>query len=180
VENRYCWKFRFIVKFIALLRGGETMPKGMGKVVAQNKKANHDFSIEETFEAGIVLQGTEIKSIRNGRANLKDSYARVEGGEVFLHNMHVSPYEQGNRYNHEPLRTRKLLLHKREIANLIGATKEEGYALVPLKMYLKNGYAKVLIGLGKGKKKYDKREDLKKKEAKRDIERAFRDRQKDY
>jgi SsrA-binding protein len=162
------------------LRGGETMPKGMGKVVAQNKKANHDFSIEETYEAGIVLQGTEIKSIRNGRANLKDSYARVEGGEVFLHNMHVSPYEQGNRYNHEPLRTRKLLLHKREIAKLIGATKEEGYALVPLKMYLKNGYAKVLIGLGKGKKKYDKREDLKKKEAKRDIERAFRDRQKDY
>lgn len=156
------------------------MPKGMGKVVAQNKKANHDFSIEETFEAGIVLQGTEIKSIRNGRANLKDSYARVEGGEVFLHNMHVSPYEQGNRYNHEPLRTRKLLLHRREIAKLIGATKEEGYALVPLKMYLKNGYAKVLIGLGKGKKKYDKREDLKKKEAKRDIERAFRDRQKDY
>lgn len=162
------------------MRGGETMPKGMGKVVAQNKKANHDFSIEETYEAGIVLQGTEIKSIRNGRANLKDSYARVEGGEVFLHNMHVSPYEQGNRYNHEPLRTRKLLLHKREIAKLIGATKEEGYALVPLKMYLKNGYAKVLIGLGKGKKKYDKREDLKKKEAKRDIERAFRDRQKDY
>ncbi|MBZ5753050.1 SsrA-binding protein SmpB [Metabacillus rhizolycopersici] len=156
------------------------MPKGMGKVVAQNKKANHDFSIEETFEAGIVLQGTEIKSIRNGRANLKDSYARVEGGEVFLHNMHVSPYEQGNRYNHEPLRTRKLLLHRREIAKLIGATKEEGYALVPLKMYLKNGYAKVLIGLGKGKKKYDKREDLKKKEARRDIERAFRDRQKDY
>jgi SsrA-binding protein len=156
------------------------MPKGMGKVVAQNKKANHDFSIEETYEAGIVLQGTEIKSIRNGRANLKDSYARVEGGEVFLHNMHVSPYEQGNRYNHEPLRTRKLLLHNREIVKLIGATKEEGYALVPLKMYLKNGYAKVLIGLGKGKKKYDKREDLKKKEAKRDIERAFRDRQKDY
>jgi SsrA-binding protein len=162
------------------LRGGDTMPKGMGKVVAQNKKANHDFSIEETYEAGIVLQGTEIKSIRNGRANLKDSYARVEGGEVFLHNMHVSPYEQGNRYNHEPLRTRKLLLHNREIVKLIGATKEEGYALVPLKMYLKNGYAKVLIGLGKGKKKYDKREDLKKKEAKRDIERAFRDRQKDY
>ncbi|MBM7605953.1 SsrA-binding protein [Metabacillus crassostreae] len=154
------------------------MPKGMGKVVAQNKKANHDFSIEETFEAGIVLQGTEIKSIRNGRANLKDSYARIDRGEVFLLNMHVSPYEQGNRYNHDPLRTRKLLLHKKEIVKLIGATKEDGYALVPLKMYLKNGYAKVLIGLGKGKKKYDKREDLKKKEAKRDIERAFRERQK--
>jgi SsrA-binding protein len=155
------------------------MPKGTGKVLAQNKKANHDFSIEETYEAGIVLQGTEIKSIRNGRVQLKDSFARVEHGEVYLHNMHISPYEQGNRYNHEPLRTRKLLLHRREIVKLIGATKEEGYALVPLKMYLKNGYAKVLIGLGKGKRKYDKREDLKKKEAKRDIERAFRDRQKE-
>jgi SsrA-binding protein len=161
------------------MEGGHTMPKGIGKTVAQNKKANHDFSIEETYEAGIVLQGTEIKSIRNGRVNLKDSYARVERGEVFIHNMHISPYEQGNRYNHEPLRTRKLLLHRGEIGKLIGATKEEGYALVPLKMYLKNGYAKVLIGLGKGKKKYDKREDLKKKEAKRDIERAFRDRQKE-
>ncbi|MBO1513914.1 MULTISPECIES: SsrA-binding protein SmpB [Metabacillus] len=155
------------------------MPKGTGKVLAQNKKANHDFSIEETYEAGIVLQGTEIKSIRNGRVQLKDSFARVEHGEVYLHNMHISPYEQGNRYNHEPLRTRKLLLHRREIVKLIGATKEEGYALVPLKMYLKNGYAKVLIGLGKGKRKYDKREDLKKKEAKRDIERAFRERQKE-
>ncbi|KSU87947.1 SsrA-binding protein [Bacillus sp. VT 712] len=155
------------------------MPKGEGKVVAQNKKARHDYFIEETYEAGIVLQGTEIKSIRNGRVNLKDSFARVQNGEVFLHNMHVSPYEQGNRYNHEPLRTRKLLLHKREINKLIGYTKETGYSLVPLKIYLKNGFAKVLLGLGKGKKKYDKREDLKRKEAKRDIERAFRDRQKE-
>ncbi|AQX53287.1 SsrA-binding protein SmpB [Priestia flexa] len=155
------------------------MPKGEGKVVAQNKKARHDYFIEETYETGIVLQGTEIKSIRNGRVNLKDSFARVQNGEVFLHNMHVSPYEQGNRYNHEPLRTRKLLLHKREINKLIGYTKETGYSLVPLKIYLKNGFAKVLLGLGKGKKKYDKREDLKRKEAKRDIERAFRDRQKE-
>ncbi|MDQ0244669.1 SsrA-binding protein [Bacillus fengqiuensis] len=154
------------------------MPKGEGKVVAQNKKAYHDYFIEETYETGMVLQGTEIKSIRNGRANLKDSYARIHNGEVFLYNMHVSPYEQGNRYNHEPLRTRKLLMHRREINKLIGYTKEEGYALVPLKVYLKNGFAKVLLGLGKGKKKYDKREDLKKKEAKREIERAFRDRQK--
>ncbi|MCA1031549.1 SsrA-binding protein SmpB [Bacillus timonensis] len=154
------------------------MPKGAGKVVSQNKKANHDYTIEETYETGIVLQGTEIKSIRGGRVNLKDSFARVQNGEVYLHNMHVSPYEQGNRYNHDPLRTRKLLLHKREISKLIGLTKEDGYALVPLKIYLKNGFAKVLLGLGKGKKKYDKREDLKKKEAKRDIERAFRDRQK--
>jgi SsrA-binding protein len=155
------------------------MPKGSGKVVAQNKKANHDYSIEETYETGIVLQGTEIKAIRAGRVNLKDAFARVQQGEVFLHNMHISPYEQGNRHNHEPLRTRKLLLHRKEISKLIGLTKEEGYALVPLKVYLKNGFAKVLLGLGKGKKKYDKREDLKKKEAKRDVERAFRDRQKD-
>ncbi|WP_458411976.1 SsrA-binding protein SmpB [Schinkia sp. CFF1] len=154
------------------------MPKGAGKVVAQNKKAYHDYFIEDTYEAGIVLQGTEIKSIRAGRVNLKDSYARVEKGEVFLHNMHISPYEQGNRYNHDPLRTRKLLLHKKEISKLLGITKEQGYSLVPLKIYLKNGYAKVLIGLAKGKKNYDKREDLKQKEAKRDIERAFRERQK--
>ncbi len=154
------------------------MPKGEGKVVAQNKKARHDYFIEETYEAGIVLQGTEIKSIRNGRVNLKDAFARIQQGEVFIHNMHISPYEQGNRYNHEPLRTRKLLLHRKQIDKLIGETKEAGYSIVPLKMYLKDGYAKVLIGLGKGKKKYDKREDLKKKEAKRDIDRAFRDRQK--
>ncbi|WP_078543980.1 SsrA-binding protein SmpB [Litchfieldia alkalitelluris] len=154
------------------------MPKGAGKVIAQNKKANHDYFIEETYETGMVLQGTEIKSLRNGRANLKDSFARVQKGEVYLHNLHISPYEQGNRYNHDPLRARKLLLHKKEINKLIGLTKEEGYALVPLKIYLKNGYAKLLLGLGRGKKKFDKREDLKKKEAKREIERAFRDRQK--
>ncbi|KOP79884.1 SsrA-binding protein SmpB [Cytobacillus solani] len=154
------------------------MPKGAGKMIAQNKKAYHDFSIEETYEAGIVLQGTEIKSIRQGKVNLKDSYARIEKGEVFLIGMHVSPYEQGNRYNHDPLRERKLLLHNKEISKLIGETKEIGYSLVPLKLYLKNGYAKVLIGLAKGKKKYDKREDLKKKEAKREVERAFRERQK--
>ncbi|MEK3644103.1 SsrA-binding protein SmpB [Aeribacillus sp. FSL M8-0235] len=154
------------------------MSKGEGKLIAQNKKAHHDYFIEETYEAGIVLQGTEIKSIRAGRANLKDAFARVEKGEAFLHNMHISPYEQGNRYNHEPLRTRKLLLHRREINKLIGATKEQGYSLVPLKLYIKNGFAKVLIGLGKGKKKYDKREDLKRKEAKREIERAFQQKQK--
>jgi SsrA-binding protein len=154
------------------------VPKGMGKVVAQNKKANHDYFIEETYEAGMVLQGTEIKAIRAGRINLKDSYARIQNGEIYLLNAHVSPYEQGNRYNHDPLRQRKLLLHKKEIDKLLGETKEAGYALVPLKVYLKNGYAKILIGLGKGKKNYDKREDLKKKEAKRDIERAFRERQK--
>lgn len=154
------------------------MPKGLGKVVAQNKKAYHEYFIEETYEAGIVLQGTEIKSIRASRVNLKDSYARIQNGEVVLFGMHISPYEQGNRFNHDPLRTRTLLLHKREISKLIGETKQTGYALIPLKLYLKNGFCKVLIGLAKGKKNYDKREDLKQKEAKRDIERAFRDRQK--
>jgi len=154
------------------------MAKGNGKVVAQNRKANHDYFIEETYEAGIVLQGTEIKSIRAGKVQLKDSFARIAQGEVFLHNAHISPYEQGNRYNHDPLRARKLLLRRKQINKLIGETKEQGYTLVPLKIYLKDGFAKVLIGLGKGKKQYDKREDLKRKEAKRDIERAFRESQK--
>jgi SsrA-binding protein len=154
------------------------MARHEGKLVAQNRKARHDYSVEETFEAGIVLQGTEIKSIRGGRVNLKDSFARVQNGEIFLHNMHISPYEQGNRHNHEPLRTRKLLLHKKEISKLLGATKEQGYSIVPLKLYLKNGFAKILIGLAKGKKNYDKREDLKKKTANREIEKAFRERQK--
>mgnify|MGYP001363700675 CR=1 FL=1 len=153
------------------------MPKGRGKTIAQNKKAYHDYFIEDTYEAGIVLQGTEIKSIRAGRVNLRDAFARIEKGEVFMYNVHISPYEQGNRYNHDPLRPRKLLLHRREIDKLMGETKEAGYSLIPTKIYLKDGYAKVEIALAKGKKKYDKREDLKKKEAKREIERAFKERQ---
>lgn len=158
--------------------GGFTMPKGIGKTVAQNKKARHDYFIEDTYEVGIVLSGTEIKSIRAGKANIKDAFARIQNGEVFLHNAHISPYEQGNRYNHDPLRTRKLLLHKKEISKLIGQTKEKGYSLVPLKIYLKNGFAKMELALAKGKKNFDKRETLKQKDAKREIERAFRDRQK--
>ncbi|MBM7644957.1 SsrA-binding protein [Scopulibacillus daqui] len=154
------------------------MAKSEGRVLAQNRRASHDYFIEETFEAGIVLQGTEIKSVRKGSVNFKDAFARVENGEVFLHNMHISPYEQGNRYNHDPLRTRKLLLHKKEISKLMGKSKETGYSIIPLKMYIKNGYAKVLIGLAKGKKNYDKRETLKKKTAQREIEKAFRERQK--
>ncbi len=155
------------------------MSKGSeSQVIAQNKKARHDYFIEETYEAGIVLKGTEIKSIRARRVNLKDSYARIHNGEVELLNMHISPYEQGNRYNHDPLRTRKLLLHRKEIDKLIGRTKEEGFTLVPLKLYIKNGFAKILLGVGKGKKKYDKREELKRKAAQREIERAFRERQK--
>lgn len=154
------------------------MAKGIGKVIAQNKKARHDFHIEETYEAGIVLQGTEIKSIRAGKVSIKDSFARIENGEVFLYNMHISPYEQGNRYNHDPLRTRKLLLHRREISKLIGAAKEQGYSLVPLKIYLKDGFAKIQLALAKGKKLYDKRENLKQKDAQREIAKAFREKQK--
>jgi SsrA-binding protein len=148
------------------------------KVVATNKKAFHDYFIEETHEAGIVLTGTEIKSLRLGRANLKDSFARISGGEVFLHNMHISPFDQGNRFNHEPTRARKLLLHREEISKLIGLTKERGYALVPLKIYLKGGFAKVELALAKGKKSYDKRETIARRDADREIARALREKQK--
>ncbi|MGB2993571.1 MAG: SsrA-binding protein SmpB [Paenisporosarcina sp.] len=152
------------------------MAKGEGKVVAQNKKANHDYFIEETMEAGIVLQGTEIKSVRKGKIQLKEAFVRIRNNEAWISNMHISTYEQGNRFNHEPLRSRKLLLHKKQINELIGLSKQDGFSIIPIKMYLKDGFAKVLIGLGKGKKNYDKRDDLKKKEAKRDIERAFKSR----
>lgn len=148
------------------------------KTVAQNKKARHDYHIEQVFEAGIALTGTEIKSLRAGRVQLKDSFARVEHGEVMLHNVHISPYDQGNRFNHEPERTRKLLLRRLEILKLIGLTREKGYSLVPLSIYLKGGWAKVELALAKGKKNYDKREDLKKKDAAREVERALRERQK--
>ncbi|AJY75050.1 SsrA-binding protein SmpB [Paenibacillus beijingensis] len=149
------------------------------KPLAQNKKASHDYFIEETYEAGIVLMGTEIKSIRRGKANLSDSFATIRNGEMFLHNMHVSPFEQGNRHNPtDPTRARKLLLHKSQINKLLGQSKQEGYSIVPLKVYVKNGYAKVLIGLGKGKKQYDKRDTAAKRDAQRDIQRALREKQK--
>ena len=156
------------------------MAKGTGKVLAQNKKANHDYFIEETIEAGMVLTGTEIKSIRDARVQLKESYVSIRDGEAWIRNMHISPFDQGNRYNHDPLRERKLLLHKKQISELIGSVKRDGYTIVPLKIYIKDGYAKLLIGLAKGKKDYDKRNDMKKKEAKRDMERAFKDRQNSY
>ena len=136
--------------------------------------ARINYDISDTFEAGIVLVGTEVKSLRDGRANLKDSYAQVRDGEVYLHDLHISPYTFGNRYNHDPLRTRKLLLHKREIKRLYGRAKEKGFSLIPTKMYFKNGKIKVEIGLGRGKKLYDKREDLKRREDQRDMERHFR------
>lgn len=149
------------------------------KVVTENRKARHDFFIEETFEAGIALHGTEVKSLRAGRSNLRDSYARVENGEMILYNMHISPYEQGNQFNHEPIRPRKLLLHKAEIHRLLGKTREKGLTLVALKVYFNSrGKAKVELGLAKGKKLHDKREDIAEREATREIEKAFRERQK--
>jgi len=143
--------------------------------VANNKKARHDYFLEEIFEAGIALTGTEIKSVRNGKVSLKESYAKIEGGEVLLLGMNISPYKEGNRYNVDPVRPRKLLLHKREIRRLIGGIKEQGMTLVPLQMYInENGLAKVEIALAKGKKLYDKREAIAKKDAKRAMERAVR------
>ena len=150
------------------------MAKGKGNVVARNKKAYHDFAIEETIEAGIVLNGTEIKSVRNGKVQLREAFIQIRNNEAWIVNMHVSPYEQGNRFNHDPTRSRKLLLHRKQISQLIGKTKQQGYSIVPIMMYLKDGFAKVLIGTGKGKKNYDKRQDLKKKEAKRDMDRAVK------
>lgn len=145
------------------------------KLFAKNRKAYHDYHIEETFEAGMVLTGTEVKSIRQGRANLKDSYARVENGQIYVLNMHISPYEQGNRFNHEPLRKRKLLMHRREINRFIGLTREKGYTLIPTKMYSQKGFIKLEIALARGKKLYDKRDALHEKEAKREVERAFKE-----
>jgi len=153
--------------------------KSEGNLLAQNRKASHDYFIEDHYEAGIVLTGTEIKSLRTGKANISDSFATIRNGEMFIHNMHISPFEQGNRYNPtDPTRARKLLLHKKEIAKLLGLSKQEGYTLVPLKVYIKNGYAKVLVGLAKGKKNYDKRETAAKKDAQRDIQRALKEKQK--
>ncbi|GAB2715771.1 SsrA-binding protein SmpB [Paenibacillus thermoaerophilus] len=153
--------------------------KNDGKVLVQNKKAHHDYFIEEMYEAGMVLTGTEIKSLRAGRANISDSFATIRNGEIFVHNMHISPFEQGNRFNpSDPTRARKLLLKKAEIHKLLGQSKQEGYTIVPLKVYVRNGYAKLLIGLGKGKKQYDKRETVAKRDAQRDIQRALREKQK--
>lgn len=149
------------------------------KVVAENRKAFHDYFIEETVEAGIILTGTEIKSIRNGRVNLKDSYARVDNGEVWLYQTHISPYEQGNRFNHDPLRPRKLLLHRTEINKLVGKIQLQGLTLIPIKIYLKHGLAKVALAVCKGKKNYDKRQDVAERDAKREIERHLRERNKD-
>ncbi|QSQ10446.1 SsrA-binding protein [Koleobacter methoxysyntrophicus] len=148
------------------------------KDLITNRKARHDFHIEETYEAGIALTGTEVKSLRAGKGNLKDSYARIENGELLLYNMHISQYEQGNRFNHDPTRTRKLLMHKREIMRLFGYVKEKGYSLVPLRVYVnERGKVKVEIALAKGKKLYDKRQDIARRDAERDMEKVFKEKQ---
>ena len=150
------------------------MSKPGEKTVCQNRKARHDYHILETYEAGMVLKGTEVKSLRAGRANLKDSFARVQDGELWLENMHISPYEQGNRFNHDPTRARKLLMHKGEIMRLWGKSRERGLAMIPLRVYFKDGRAKVELALAKGKKLYDKRDDIAKRDAEREIARAGR------
>jgi SsrA-binding protein len=146
------------------------------KIVARNKKAFHEYEIIETIEAGIALQGTEVKSVKNGQVNLRDAYVKIKDGEAILINCHISHYEQGNRANHEETRTRKLLLHKKEILKLSSKVNEQGLSLIPLKVYLKGNYVKLEIGLGKGKKKYDKRETLKRKEQEREAQRALKQR----
>ena len=144
------------------------------KLIAKNPVARHNYTIINTMEAGIVLSGTEIKSIRSGKVNLKDSYASVQKGEVYIHSMHVSPYEHGNIYNKDPLRDRKLLLNKNEIRKLIGLIQQKGYSLIPISLYFKGSIVKVELGIGKGKKLYDKREDLKKKEQQKEIAKEFK------
>ena len=147
------------------------------KIAAENRKSRHDYSIHETFEAGIELVGTEVKSLRAGKANLKDAYAQItKTAEVYVYNLHISPYEQGNQFNHEPLRPRRLLLHRAEIRRLIGKVKEKGYALIPLKMYFTHGLVKMELALATGKKLYDKRQSMAEKDAKREMDRTLKER----
>ncbi len=149
------------------------------KIIAENRKARHDYNIQETYETGIELRGTEVKSLRAGKANLKDAYAAItKSSEVYLYNMHISPYDHGNQFNHEPLRDRRLLLHKAEIKKLIGKTREKGFTLVPLKLYFSRGNVKVELALATGKHLYDKRRDMADRAAKRDIDRALKERNK--
>lgn len=147
------------------------------KTIAQNKKARHDYFVEETYEAGIELCGTEVKSLRAGRVNLKDSWCSIVDGEIFVNGMHISPYEQGNIFNRDPMRVRKLLMHKKEILKLYGTVKQTGYSLIPISLYFKDSKVKLQVGLCKGKKLYDKRADIAERSAKRDIERALKSKQ---
>ena len=153
---------------------GVFMAKENFKTIANNKKAYHEYFVMESFETGIELFGTEVKSIRQGRVNLKDAWCTIEDGEIFVKGMHISPYEQGNIFNKDPMRVRKLLMHKREIMRLYGTVKQEGYSLIPLSLYFKGSKVKLQLGLCKGKKLYDKRDDMAKRDAKRDIDRAMK------
>lgn len=150
------------------------MPKEAMKLIANNKKAYHDYFIEEKYEAGLVLHGTEVKSLRLGKCSIKEAFVGIEKGEVFIYGMHISPYEKGNIFNKDPLRTRKLLMHKSEIRKLIGGSSEKGYTIVPLQVYFKDGRAKIEIGLARGKKLYDKRADIAKKDMRREVEKEFK------
>lgn len=150
------------------------MSKEAMKLVANNKKAYHDYFVDEKIEAGIVLHGTEVKSLRMGKCSIKEAFIRIENGEMYVYGMHISPYEKGNIFNKDPLRTKKLLLHKSEISKLLGKTKEKGFTIVPLQVYFKDGRAKMEIGLCRGKKLYDKRQDIAKKDQKREAEKEFK------
>lgn len=150
------------------------MAKEEKKLVANNKKAYHDYFIEEKYEAGLVLHGTEVKSLRMGKCSIKEAFIRIENGEVYIYGMHISPYEKGNIFNKDPLRIKKLLLHRQQIRKLVGSSAEKGYTLVPLQVYFSNGRAKIEIGLAKGKKLYDKRQDIAKKDQKREAEKELK------
>jgi SsrA-binding protein len=150
-------------------------PSDKPQIVVSNRKARYEYHILETWEAGLVLQGTEVKSLRAGKANLQDSFARVDRGEVWLYNLHISPYEQGNRFNHDPLRPRKLLLHRNEIRKMIGKVEQKGLTLVPLNIHFIRGHAKVELGLARGKQLHDKRESVKERDAQREVQRGFKD-----
>jgi SsrA-binding protein len=160
-------------------RGAEPAAAGRRKgdrVVATNRRALHDYHVEERLEAGLVLRGTEVKSLRDGKAQLADAYAAVEGGEAYLLNLHISPYDPGSRFNHDPTRKRKLLLHRREIRRLAGLVERRGYTLIPLRVYFERGYAKVTVGVARGKREYDKRRAIAERDAARDVRRAMRER----
>jgi SsrA-binding protein len=154
---------------------GATAAEADREVVVSNRKARHEFHVLETWQAGVVLQGTEVKSLRAGRANLQDAFARLDGGELWLYNLHISPYEAGNRFNHDPLRPRKLLLHRQQLRKLVGHVEQKGLTLVPLDIHFQRGIAKVTLALVRGKKLHDKRDDLRRRDAEREIERAYKD-----
>lgn len=176
IGNKLCLLFKQLYVILYFAKGDIIMANNNIKVISQNKKARHEYFILETYEAGIELLGTEVKSVRAGKVNLSDAYASIDHGEIYVKGMNISPYEFGNIFNRDPLRYRRLLLHKKEIRKLIGEIQQQGYSLVPLSVYLKGSLVKVSLAVVKGKKLYDKRDDIAKKDAKRDVERALKQR----